>query len=383
MRDLPLPVCITLCIALLVLSACGTEAPSAGEAAARVDPAVVIAPKDLATTIRTEPVAEQSVAETLRVPGTVALDEYRVARIGSQVTGRITRLVAKLGQFVRPGEILTVVHSTDLGSAQLAYLKASAQVEISEKAVQRAKELFAADVIGRAELQKRETEHKVARAELRSAHTQLILLGMNEQEVGELARTGEARASAAVRATIAGTVVERKITQGQVVQATDLLYTIADLNEMWVVAEVPEQQSDGLRVGQTVQIEIPALAAVFESPLVLVDTTVDPETRTVLVRAQLKNDNGRLKPNMLATMIISAQPKRGLALPESAVVMESGREHVFVEEAPGHYRIKPVRLGKLHMGLRPVLDGVTPGERVVLEGGFHLNNERKRAELGS
>jgi cobalt-zinc-cadmium efflux system membrane fusion protein len=238
-------------------------------------------------------------------------------------------------------------------------------------------------VIGRAELQKRETEHKVARAELRSAHTQLILLGMNEQEVGELARTGEARASAAVRATTAGTVVERKITQGQVVQATDLLYTIADLNEMWVVAQVPEQQSDGLRVGQTVQIEIPALAAVFESPLVLVDTTVDPETRNVLVRAQLKNDNGRLKPNMLATMIISAQPKRGLALPESAVVMESGREHVFVEEAPGHYRIKPVRLGKLHMGLRPVLDGVTPGERVVLEGGFHLNNERKRAELGS
>jgi cobalt-zinc-cadmium efflux system membrane fusion protein len=131
-----------------------------------------------------------------------------------------------------------------------------------------------------------------------------------------------------------------------------------------------------------VKIEIPALAGGYETPLILVDTTVNPETRTVLVRARLKNSDGRLKPQMLATMVIPVQPKLSLALPESAVVFESGREQVFVEEAPGRYRLKPVKLGELHMGLRPVLEGVKGGERVVVEGGFHLNNERKRAELG-
>jgi cobalt-zinc-cadmium efflux system membrane fusion protein len=124
------------------------------------------------------------------------------------------------------------------------------------------------------------------------------------------------------------------------------------------------------------------LAATYEAPLTLVDSTVDPETRTVLVRADLTNTEGRLKPQMLATMLIPIQPKLALALPESAVVFDSGREQVFVEEAPGRYRLRPVKLGELRMGLRPVLDGLKRDERVVVEGGFHLNSERKRAELG-
>jgi cobalt-zinc-cadmium efflux system membrane fusion protein len=129
-------------------------------------------------------------------------------------------------------------------------------------------------------------------------------------------------------------------------------------------------------------IEIPALSTTYETPLILVDSKVNPETRTVLVRASLANREGRLKPQMLATMVIPVQPKLALALPESAVVFEGGREQVFVEDAPGRYRLRPVKLGELHMGLRPVLDGVKPGDRVVVDGGFHLNNERKRAELG-
>jgi len=232
-------------------------------------------------------------------------------------------------------------------------------------------------------LQKRESDLKVAHAELLSARTQLELLGMREQDIEELTRTGDARASTAVRSTIAGTIVERKVTQGQVVQAADMLYTVANLTELWVVAEVPEQQSDGLRVGQTVKIEIPALTAAYETPLTLVDNKVNPETRTVLVRASLKNDDGRLKPQMLATVAIPVHPRLALALPESAVVLEDGRENVFVEEAPGRYRLRPVKLGDLHMGLRRVIDGVKRDEKVVVEGGFHLNNERKRAELGS
>jgi len=368
---------------LAAAAGCGNESTGAAKPAEVLPPDVVLAPKDIAATIKVEPLAEKSVAETLRVAGRVDFDEHHLARIGTQVPGRITRIVAGLGQQVKPGDVLVILHSTELGNAQLGYLKAIAQTEVSQRAVERAKELFAADVIGRAELQKRESDLKVAHAELLSARTQLELLGMREQDIEELTRTGDARASTAVRSTIAGTIVERKVTQGQVVQAADMLYTVANLTELWVVAEVPEQQSDGLRVGQTVKIEIPALTAAYETPLTLVDNKVNPETRTVLVRASLKNDDGRLKPQMLATVAIPVHPRLALALPESAVVLEDGRENVFVEEAPGRYRLRPVKLGDLHMGLRRVIDGVKRDEKVVVEGGFHLNNERKRAELGS
>lgn len=367
---------------LALIAACGEESPRAAKPAGAPPADVFVPPKELTAALKVEPVSEKSVAENLRVAGRVDFDERRLARIGTQVPGRITQIVAGLGQQVEPGDGLAILHSTELGNAQLSYLKAIAQTEVSQRAVERAKELFSADVIGRAELQKRESDLKVAQAELNTARTQLELLGMRWQDIAELTRTGDARASTAVRATIAGTVVERNVTQGQVVQAADTLYTIADLRALWVVAEVPEQQSDGLRVGQSVMIEIPALSTTYETPLILVDSKVNPETRTVLVRASLANREGRLKPQMLATMVIPVQPKLALALPESAVVFEGGREQVFVEDAPGRYRLRPVKLGELHMGLRPVLDGVKPGDRVVVDGGFHLNNERKRAELG-
>jgi cobalt-zinc-cadmium efflux system membrane fusion protein len=377
------PIALLLLLVMVALVAgCGNESTGAAKPAEVVPPGIFVPPAELAASLRVEPVAERSVAENLRVAGRVDFDERHLARIGTQVPGRITQIVAHLGQQVKRGDVLAILHSTELGNAQLAYLKAIAQTEVSQRAVERAKELFAADVIGRAELQKRESDLKVAQAELLSASTQLELLGMREQEVDELKRTGNARASTAVRSTIDGTVVERQITQGQVVQAADLLFAVADLGELWVVAEVPEQQSDGVRVGQTVKIEIPALAATYETPLILVDNKVNPETRTVLVRASLMNRDGRLKPQMLATMAIPVQPKMALALPESAVVFEAAREQVFVEDAPGRYRLRPVKLGELHMGLRPVLDGVKPGDRIVVEGGFHLNNARKQAELG-
>jgi cobalt-zinc-cadmium efflux system membrane fusion protein len=341
-----------------------------------------VAPKDLTASLKVEQVSEKPVVETLRVAARVGFDERHLARVGTQVPGRVTQIVGHLGEQVRRGDVLAILHSTELGNAQLAYLKAIAQAEVSQRAVERAKELFSADVIGRAELQKRESDLKVAQAELLSARTQLELLGMSETDIAELTRTGDARARAAIRSTIAGTIVERKVSQGQVVQAADTLYVVADLSALWVDAEVPEQQSDGLRVGQTIKVEIPALGAAYETQLNLVDNKVNPETRTVLVRASLSNRDGRLKPEMLATVSIPVQPKLALALPESAVLFEDAREQVFIEEAPGRYRLRPVKLGELRMGLRPVLDGVKPGDRVVVEGGFHLNNARKQAALG-
>jgi cobalt-zinc-cadmium efflux system membrane fusion protein len=134
-----------------------------------------------------------------------------------------------------------------------------------------------------------------------------------------------------------------------------------------------------VRVGQQVSIEVPALGNEPRvGKLIFVGQTVDPETRTVLVRTELDNRDGALKPAMLATMLIEARPSEKLVVPASAVVREGEDEFVFITGEAGQYRLVKVKLAPEQGGRRVVLSGLKGGEKLVIEGAFHLNNERNR-----
>jgi cobalt-zinc-cadmium efflux system membrane fusion protein len=131
-----------------------------------------------------------------------------------------------------------------------------------------------------------------------------------------------------------------------------------------------------------VRIEVPALQnEQLLGKLIYVGQTVNPETRTVLVRTELDNTNGRLKPSMLASMLIESTPKKQLVIPTSAVVREQDADYVFVQEKPGVFRLKPVRLTSEHNGQRVVLDGLSQGVKIVSDGAFHLNNHRNLKDM--
>lgn len=373
---------LVVAVALLAIVGCDNEAKqSVAKPAAPQDPMLVVPEAEVAKQLSIEAVAERPVVRELRVPGRVELDEKRVARIGANATGRITDIHAMRGQSVRKGAALVDVYSNELGTAQFALLKARSQAELLERAASRAKQLYEADVIGLAELQRRENELNIARAEVRSATNQLQVLGMTNAEITEVVDSGDIHSKFTVQSTITGVVVDRQVTRGQVVQPSDLLFTVADLSSVWVVAEVPEQQSSGVAVGQTVEIDVPALGGKpLSTTLIYVDSIVHPETRTVLARAQLDNARGLLKPAMLATLIIESPPVRSLVVPGESVVNENGRDHVFVEAGKG-FRLTPVMLGEEREGIRVVQSGLRAGQRVVVKGAFHLNSERKRKEL--
>jgi len=169
------------------------------------------------------------------------------------------------------------------------------------------------------------------------------------------------------------------------VQPADVLYTVADLSKVWVVAQVPEAQSTRVQVGQDVRIMVGSNGIEpLRSKLVWVADTVNPETRTVTVRTEVDNTRRQLKPAMLATMRIDPFPVERLVVPAGAVVRENNVEHVFVQSgdpAARRYRLERVTLGEETGGLRVVESGLKGGERIVAEGAFHLNNERKRTEL--
>jgi cobalt-zinc-cadmium efflux system membrane fusion protein len=366
--------------AALLLSACNE--PPSKEPVAVQDPGLVTPPATLQQQLNVVTVGKAPVADILRVAGRIDFDEARVARIGATVTGRVTELHAALGDEVKPGDALATLHSTELGNAQLAYLKAKAQAELLARGVERARLLLAADVIGAAELQKRESELSVALAEQRAAADQLRVLGVTARTMEKAAETGGINSLSSVAATLAGTVVERKVAKGQVVQPADALFTVADLSRVWVVAQVPEGEIANVSAGQKVEIEVPALGnATVVGRLIHVGEIVNPETRTVMVRTEIDNAERKLKPAMLATMLIMARPVDRLVVPASAVVREDNSDHVFVSSGENAFRLTRVKLGPEHDGYRPVLSGLAEGVRVVAEGAFHLNNERKRKEL--
>lgn len=373
-------------LAAALVGGCGDRnepaAAAAKPGAPPADPMVVLPDKAVAAQLGVEVVVESLVSNELRVPGRVELDERRVARIGANATGRITEVLVLRGQSVRTGQALAQVYSNELGSAQFALLKARSQAELLERAAARAQQLYDADVIGLAELQRRENELNIARAEVRSATNQVKVLGMTDAEVAEVLESGEIHSKFSVQSTITGVVVDRQVTRGQVVQPSDALFTVADLNSVWVVAEVPEQQSSGVAVGQTVKIEVPALGGPpLKTALIYVDSIVHPETRTVVVRSQLDNRQGLLKPAMLATIVIEGPAEKALVVPAEAVVNENGIDHVFVDAGGGRYRLVSLNLGEEREGIRVVQSGLKPGQHIVVRGAFHLNSERKRKEL--
>lgn len=346
------------------------------------DPGLVAPGPELVAQLQLAEVALQPVAETLRVAGNISFDEQRLARIGASITGRVMKIDAHLGQEVRKGEVLAHLNSAELSEQQLTYLKALAQLELNKRNAERAKALFEADVIGAAELQRRQSEYKISLAETRAAADQLRLLGVSEGTIARLGKQGEVDSVTPVVASLAGVVVERKLLQGQVVQPSDILFSVADLSRLWAVAQVPEQQVGQVKVGQSVTIEVPALGnEKMVGKLIYVAQTIDPETRTVLVRTELDNHNGRLKPAMLATMLIEARPVDKLVVPASAVVRENDEEHVFIAEGEHAFRLVPVKLVPEHGGQRVVLSGLKGGEKLVVQGAFHLNNERNRKEM--
>jgi cobalt-zinc-cadmium efflux system membrane fusion protein len=208
---------------------------------------------------------------------------------------------------------------------------------------------------------------------------------MPSAAIENLAQTRTINSVFSITATRAGTVIERKVSQGQMAHPADVLFVIADLSHVWAVAEVPEQQAHLIRLGQQAEIEVPALPEKnrFSGKLIYISDTVNPETRTVTVRTDLLNQDRALKPAMLATMVIQGRVATRLAVPDQAVVREGNVDHVLLQTGADEFRLQPVKLGPDEGGLRPVLEGLKEGERIVTEGAFHLNNERKRKELSS
>lgn len=335
-----------------------------------------------------QPVTRSEFRTYREFPAIVQPNERAMADITTLVRGRVVDVYADLGQQVEADALLAILYSSDLGLAQSAYLKARAKLHVAEHAYARATFLLREQVIGEAEAQRRHAELLSMQAEAHEARNHLTLLGMTEQEFRRLDKTREIRSHVPIVAPFAGRIIGRNLTRGEVVETTEKLFVVADLSEVWVRGNIPEKdipfvhsvQASG---GTQAEVRINAYPReIFKGTITYVGDVLDPATRTMQLRLELPNPEGRLKPEMFATIRLHSEPQPDrLAIPDTAIQRDQGRTFVFVQRAADEFEVRDVQTGESNGTLTTILGGLTEGDSIVIQGGFVLKSELLKKQV--
>ena len=335
------------------------------------------------TTIEIIPVERGRFRLSREFPATIHPNENELAEVTTLIRGRVVKVQVDVGADVKKGDLLALLHSTDLGLAEGAYLKASARLYEADLSYKRAKDLYEHRAVSLAEFQRREAAMRTARAETREMENQLELLGVPRREIDRLDREHTIKADVVLRAPFDGRVIMRNITRGEVLETNHTCFTVADLSDVWVVAAVPEKDVEYIQRGHTVDIVAAAYPhGIFSGTITHVGDVLDPATRTLPVRVTARNPDKRLKPEMFALVRIRATPDPNtLTVPLSSIQNGPTGHIVFVQRAPSEFEVRAVRLGEEYGDVAAVLDGVRAGEPVVTKGSFVLKSEMERHKI--
>lgn len=309
--------------------------------------------------------------------GKIAANGDRETPVFSPYSGRITRVIAGLGDTVKAGAPLAVLEASEFVQAQNDLATAAAQVKLARITEARKHALF--DVKGGSlqDWQSAQNDLTAAVSALRAVRNRLSILGKSPQEIAALETNQTISAIATLSAPIAGVVVDRQVGPGQYLQAGSATpqFTIADTSSVWLLANVRETDAAQVKLGQSVEVHVPAYPnRVFKARLTYVSAVVDPVTHRLPVRAEIGNRDGALKPEMFANFrILTGEASESPAVPQSAVVYEGAAAHVWVVAGDGLLSLRNIRTGRSNDGLIEVIEGLKPGENVVTQGGLFID----------
>ena len=325
-----------------------------------------------------EAVDEQPVEDTILTSGKVTFDDLRVAHVYSPVAGRVTKIEAQLGEHVKANQVLAYIESPEIGLASSDVGKAQADLVAAQHDFERQTELFQQHAASERDKEQAEDAYRKAQAELSRAQQKAKLLRAGALDV--------VSQTFALRSQLEGDVIARNVSPGQEVQgqysggSAQELFTVGELDPVWVVADVYEMDSPRVKTGAHVSVKVVAFPnRVFEGKVDWVSGVLDPSTRTSKVRCVFDNKDGALKPEMYATVQISVDEKRALAIPRPAVVRLGDSTVVFLDEGQtpdGRERFvrRPVTVDEGEGGKwLTVTHGLVKGERIVTAGGVLLS----------
>ncbi|MDP1735555.1 MAG: efflux RND transporter periplasmic adaptor subunit [Sulfuritalea sp.] len=316
--------------------------------------------------VRTEPAALRELARQVRAAGRVEIDERRLHNVAPKFEGWVERLhVNATGQPVAKGQPLFEVYSPELVSAQREYVVAAKGV---------------------AALKDASSEMQSGMRQLADASlARLRNWDISEEQIKALAAGGEAKRTLSFRSPVGGVVLEKKAVAGMRFMPGEMLYQIADLSAVWVLADVFERDIAQVKVGQKVRLAINAYPdRSFSGTVAYIYPTLKAETRTVPVRIELANPGGLLKPAMYASVELAVGARdKVVTVPVSAVIDSGTRQIVLIEKGAGRFEPREVKLGARSDTYVEIMEGVKDGEPVVVAANFLIDAESNlKAALG-
>jgi len=314
-------------------------------------------------------VAAKEFQRTLELPAMVEADPARTVKVLPPVAGRVLDLKVQLGERVERGQELAVIDSSDLAQAYADDEKARSALKLTKQTLDRALALEKYSAGAVKDRQQAENDHAQAQAEFERAQSRLRAIGVSTDPKDE----GRVLS---LRAPVSGSVIDLQVAKGAFVNdPTAAIMTIANLDEIWVTANVPEKDTALVAHDQAVDVVFTAYPGeVFKGRVLFVSDILDPDTRRTKVRIPFQNPDLRLKPNMFATATFLTPKQMVPIVPATAVVLRNEADQVFVEIAPWTFEARPVEIDFQQGDQAVVAHGLQAGERVVVKGAVLLND---------
>jgi cobalt-zinc-cadmium efflux system membrane fusion protein len=318
----------------------------------------------------------------LTLAGKVAYGEDKFSRISSPVQGRVIEVRAHLGDKVKTGDIVLIVDSPDIAQAYSEYVKEDSDLQYAIRAHELAKDLYENKAMPLKDLKQAENELVKARAEFRRAKERLLSLRVPPEELNKPFDKQKITARFELKSPLTGVVVERSVTPGQSVggESGQVLFTVADLDMLQVLADVYERDLALVREGQYAKVSVEAYPDIaFPATVAAVGDIVDPTTRTIKLRAWVNNPEHKLKPEMFARLHLRVGENAPLlTIPREAVLEADGKQFVYLEEGPDHYAKKEVIVSPIAPGIVRVVQGLKSGQRIVVKGAVLIKGQEAK-----
>lgn len=372
----------------LPLSGCGDRGTERPERPLEVEhklsttgPHLLEVPSAVRQRVRTEPVTLRSIPEIVTAPGEVALDLKQVAKITSRIDGQVDKIHAQLGDRVKAGQPLVTIRSLQFDLLIEEYLVGKAQADVAENVFRRTEKLRAQEVVPERKLVEDKGRYLETQARYQHTRGKLLNMGLSSMELLALEQQHAENHRYTLSSPIAGTIVAQHVVRGQGVAPGVDLFEVVDTSRVWVFANLPIEHARKLNDGEQGTIT-PKGGDAITAPLTYVAPVADEATRTIQVRFEVENPRQRLKPHEYVDVTLTRLGASVPAVPEPAITTVEKLRGVFVERAAG-YSFVSVDVGREGGGWVEIKNGVTAGDRVVVDGVFDLKNVFLKEHIAS
>ena len=327
--------------------------------------------------LKTKKLERKVVSQYINATAEIQFNANKLFHIGPRIQGRVIEIFADFGDEVIEGQKLAVLDSIELGEARSLFLRAKTKMEVAQANYEREKGLWEKKISSEKEMLNTKGEYFMAKAEFEAAENKLHLLGLSEDDIQSTISQLHSNEHFPLLSPYKGTVIEKHVTLGEMTDPESTLFTIANLDVLWIILDIYEKDLARIELGQEAEIYVTAFPDdEFKGQITYVSNVVEEDTRTIKVRVEIDNSKRMLKPGMFATSkIVTGEPEEILTVPLSAIQRLEDKEVVFVNKGGSLFECCTVKTGREFETDIEILEGVKEGEQVVIEGAFYLKSE--------